>query len=185
MLDPPWAYRQRSGPNGASAPYPTLTTAELAAPPVGTLAARDALLLLWATWSHLPDALELLQAWGFEYVTGLPWIKIIGAPSPANAADAPDVGGPRFTPQYGIGHWVRGCSEALVLAKRGDVRPPTGDFVGLLSPNFGHSRQPESVYELAEQFGGPFVELFARGLPRQGWTAWGAEVAVSAEDAAD
>ena len=182
LVDPPWAYRTGQYPHHDSGQadrhYPTMTTDALAVLPVGDLAAEAAVLLLWGTWSHLPDALELLKAWGFAYVTGLPWIKIAGG---TDASGNPGM----LKPQYGIGHWVRGCSECLLIAKRGDMRPPTGDFVGLISPNFGHSRKPASVYDLAEQFGGPYVELFARGMPRPGWTAWGAEVAIVDETAAD
>lgn len=180
LVDPPWAYRTGQYPHHDSGQadyhYPTMTTNALRALTMGDLAADDAVLSLWATWSHLPNALELLKAWGFAYVTGLPWIKIVGG-----TADSSTPG--MWKPQYGIGHWVRGCSECLLIAKRSDMRPPTGDFVGLISPNFGHSHKPTSVYDLAEQFGGPFVELFTRGVPRPGWTAWGAEVGASAEAA--
>ncbi len=88
-------------------------------------------------------------------------------------------------PHWGTGFWVRACSEPLLIATKGAARPPANPHLGLLSHRFEHSRKPDSVYELAEGFGGPFVELFARGVPRPGWTAWGAEVATPAEAAAD
>ena len=42
---------------------------ELCALPVETLAAKDCLLFLWATFPMLPEALRLIQAWGFTFKT--------------------------------------------------------------------------------------------------------------------
>ena len=78
-------------------------------------------------------------------------------------------------PQYGVGFWVRGCSEPLFIARRGKVSPPTDGFIGLLSENLRHSRKPENIYHYAEQLEGPYLELFAR-RPRQGWDSWGNEI---------
>ena len=30
---------------------------------------------MWSTWPHLPDALWVMQQWGFGYVTGGSWTK--------------------------------------------------------------------------------------------------------------
>lgn len=149
-----------------------MTTAALAALPVNGLAAEDAVLLLWATWPMLPHALTLIATWGFTYKSALPWVKIFGEAQP----DA------SFRAHWGTGFWVRACSEPLLIATKGAARPPENPHLGLLSHRFEHSRKPDSVYDLVEQFGGPFVELFARGVPRPGWMAWGAEVAASAEE---
>ena len=40
---------------------------ELCALPVETLAEKDCLLFLWATFPQLPEALRLIKAWGFQY----------------------------------------------------------------------------------------------------------------------
>lgn len=143
LADPPWSYR--NGGNGAAKNhYPTMTTADLKAMPVSQLAAPDCVLLLWATWPQLPDALALIEAWGFTYVTGLPWVKL----SPASTIGSAGESAPR--PAYGTGVWVRGCSEAVLIAKRGNARPATGNYLGLLSNRLQHSRKPDSIYELAE-----------------------------------
>jgi N6-adenosine-specific RNA methylase IME4 len=76
--------------------------------------------------------------------------------------------------QYGVGFWVRGCTEPLLIARRGDVKAPTGGYVGLLSENLRHSRKPENIYHIAEMLPGPYLELFAR-RPRKGWNSWGNE----------
>ena len=41
----------------------------LCALPVETLAAKDCLMFLWATFPMLPEALRLMQAWGFPFKT--------------------------------------------------------------------------------------------------------------------
>ena len=47
--------------------------------------------------------------------------------------------------------------------------------MGLLSKRLEHSRKPVDLYEYAESFPGPYLELFARSK-RIGWTSWGNEV---------
>ena len=42
---------------------------ELCALPVETLAEKDCLLFLWATFPQLPEALRLIKAWGFTFKT--------------------------------------------------------------------------------------------------------------------
>ena len=45
--------------------YPTMSIDELCALPVADLAAPDSTLFMWATFPQLPEALRLIQAWGF------------------------------------------------------------------------------------------------------------------------
>jgi N6-adenosine-specific RNA methylase IME4 len=81
VADPAWRY-ERSGVEGsAEREYSTMAVDEICALPVASLAARDSVLLLWGTWPLLPDALRVMQSWGFRYVTGFPWVKIEGEPS--------------------------------------------------------------------------------------------------------
>ena len=49
---------------------------ELCALPVETLAEKDCLLFLWATFPQLPEALRLIRAWGFTFKTvAFVWLK--------------------------------------------------------------------------------------------------------------
>lgn len=78
IADPPWAYAMRSENGHKKSPeahYGTMSLTEIKALPVQLLAAPDCLLVLWSTWPHLPQAMEVLEAWGFRYVTGGAWIK--------------------------------------------------------------------------------------------------------------
>jgi N6-adenosine-specific RNA methylase IME4 len=168
LADPSWLYR--NGGNGrASAHYPLMETDAICALPIRDLAANDAVLLLWTTWPCLPDAWRVIAAWGFVYVSGLPWVKVQRAPTP-------DLWGEyHYRPTWGTGFWVRGCSEPLLICRRGHGRPPEQSYLGLISPNFGHSRKPDNVYEYAEAMPGPYLEVFARRR-RSGWDAYGNEI---------
>lgn len=155
--DPPW----QMGASGAgSAPedhYPTMTTGEIAALVIP--AAEDCALFLWAVNSLLPEALEVMHAWGFTYRANLCWVK----------------------PSIGPGNWARQRHELLLVGTRGAVRAPfeedRPDSV-IEAPRGRHSAKPEDAYLRIERAYPELTkcELFARGTPRSGWTAWGNEV---------
>lgn len=182
LADPPWAYGNNTRRlNGTTERhYPDMTTDELCAMPVAGLAADDSVLLLWTTWPMLPDALRVMGAWGFAYVTGLPWVKLQkgGVQQGLPGVDEPGVG---FIPTYGVGFWGRGCSEPLLIGRRGN--PPKGpedskgrdDRLLLLSPNGIHSKKPHDEYDLARHYPEPRLEMFARSRPPAGWDAYGDE----------
>ena len=118
-------------------------------------ATPDAVLFMWATSPNLQQAFDVLAAWGFEYVTSLAWVK----------------------DKIGLGYWVRGQHELLLIARRGSMpaplpadRPPSV----INAARREHSRKPDEAYELIERMypGLPKLELFARGQ-REGWIAWG------------
>lgn len=169
LADPPWRYGNSGCRGAAENHYPTMSLAEICALPVASIAAPDSVLLLWATWPQLQEGLAVVKAWGFEYVTGFPWVKIVGEPTRDLWGDLD------IKPQYGIGFWVRGCSELLLIGRRGNVSPPKDGFVGLLSENFRHSRKPDNLYHYAERLPGPRLEMFCRRA-RPGWDVFGNEV---------
>ena len=139
--------------------YQPMTLDEIKAMPVQTLAADDAILFLWGTWPKLPQVIETMRAWDFEHVTGFPWVKTAQ----------------NGTPVYGIGSWVAGCSEYVLIGRRGRVSPPNEKCLGLVGPSLGHSRKPDSVHAIAETLPGSYLELFARRT-RPGWTVFGNDV---------
>lgn len=168
--DPPWPDRSK-GEGGAgimAPPYPTMSIAEVLSLPVASIAAPSALLLLWTPWAHLEIAMRTIRAWGFEYSTGAPWLKL----------------GPDHKPIYGYGLWFRHCTELLLLARRGNTVKMFSD-AGLTRTARGglfiaerrdHSRKPDEPATWIETtMPGPRVELFAR-VRREGWTAWGNQV---------
>lgn len=161
IADPPWPYDNPKdhNPRMGSYTYQPVTLDEIKTMPVQSLAADDAVLFLWGTWPKLPQVIEVMSAWGFEHVTGFPWVKTTQAGKPV----------------YGIGSWVAGCSEYVLVCRRGHVSPPNEKYLGLLGPSLGHSRKPDSVHAIAETLPGPYLELFARRT-RPGWTVFGNKV---------
>lgn len=174
LADPPWSY-SNSGTRGAAANiYQTMTDADIINLPVADFAAEDCVLLLWSTWPKLAEAcIPVISAWGFEYITGFPWVKVTEVST--NLWGKIEVKTP-----YGVGYWARGTSEPLLIARKGSPQPPPNGFIGLLSPNLYHSRKPNSVHEYAMSLPGPYLELFAR-RPYPGWDVWGNEVESTVE----
>ncbi len=76
--DPPWQYQRNKVQGAAENHYPTMGIDELCALPVADLAAPDSALFLWATFPQLPEALRLIEAWGFRYKSvAFVWLKKI------------------------------------------------------------------------------------------------------------
>lgn len=137
---------------------------ELCALPVETLAEKDCLLFLWATFPQLPEALRLIQAWGFTFKTvAFVWLKL-NKKSP--------------TWFYGLGYWTRGNAEICLLAKRGKPkRRSAGVHQFIISPVEEQSKKPDVTRDKIIELAGDLtrVELFAR-QKTPGWDVWGNEV---------
>jgi N6-adenosine-specific RNA methylase IME4/ParB-like chromosome segregation protein Spo0J len=153
--DPPWQPGNPDGPYAPESHYPTMPLEEIKALQVP--AAEDAVLFLWTVSALLPQALAVIESWGFDYKTNLVWTK----------------------KWIGPGVWLRNRHELLLLARRGVYPPPEPedrvDSV-LEAPRGRHSEKPERLYELLERMypHASKLELFARRR-RPGWAAWGNE----------
>ena len=77
--DPPWLFEVYSRDTGldrdASNYYPVMTLEQIKALDIASFAAPDCVLFLWATAPMLPEALEVMAAWRFEYRTNFVWAK--------------------------------------------------------------------------------------------------------------
>src|SRR5690606_33052257 len=89
--------------------YPTSELEDIKARGVADIAAEDCVLFLWATAPMLPQALEVMNAWGFTYRSHVIWRKSEGA-------DAELV--------LGNGYWFRNGHELLLVGARGNVPAP-------------------------------------------------------------
>jgi N6-adenosine-specific RNA methylase IME4 len=172
--DPPWGFKTWSGPEkkvasrGTVAPYQTMDMDAIAALPITDLAADDAVLFMWIVWPTMPEALKIIEAWGFTYKTcAFAWLK----------ADQYRLFALEEDVRMGLGYWTRANSEVCLLATRGKVRRrDNGVRQGIIEPIRQHSRKPDCVYDRIERLvAGPYVELFAR-TTRPGWTSWGNQV---------
>ena len=162
--DPPWRYNMKRGHGVAENHYPTMSIEEICALPVASLADKECALFLWATFPQLPEALEVIKAWGFHFKTvAFLWLK--------QNKKAP-------TWFYGMGFWTRSNAEVCLLATKGHPkRRDKGIHQFIISPLEGHSKKPDEARRRIERLMGdiPRVELFAR-QPSPGWHVWGNEV---------
>jgi N6-adenosine-specific RNA methylase IME4 len=144
--------------SAAAFKYPTLKTTQMMNLPVQDIAKDDCLLFMWTTNPHLAQAIELGQAWGFEYKTvAFVWDKMVHNPG-----------------QYTLSY----CELCLVF-KRGRIPKPRGarNVQQLIrSPRRAHSMKPDEVRQALEKMfpTQARIELFARKTTK-GWTEWGLE----------
>jgi N6-adenosine-specific RNA methylase IME4 len=168
LVDPPWRFSNRTG---KMAPehrrlrrYATMSFDEIAALPVADIAAPQCHLYMWCPNALLPEALDIMRAWGFTYKTNLVWYKV-------RKDGGPD--------GRGVGFYFRNVTELLLFGVKGRLRtltPGRRQVNVLISRKEEHSKKPDGVYALIERCSpGPFCELFSRQrIP--GWTHWGNEV---------
>jgi len=139
--------------------YPTLKLRELKELNVNSIAADDSLLFMWTTGPQMAYAVELGQAWGFEYKTiAFVWDKMIHNP----------------------GRYTLSQTEHCLVFKKGRIPSPRGarNIRQLVQvPRSKHSEKPASVIEgITKMFPAQKkIELFAR-KNYKGWDNWGLEI---------
>ena len=159
--DPPWQYGdERSGGNhgGAVDHYNTMSINELKNMPLSSLTEDNAVLFLWGTAPLLPEALELINAWGFKYKTNFIWDKV----------------------KHNMGHYNSVRHELLLIATKGSCTPDNVqlfDSVQSIERTDRHSEKPEEFRNIIETLYsyGNRLELFARKSV-EGWEVFGNEI---------
>lgn len=174
LADPPWAYAMRSDKGYEKSPeahYSTMPLEQIKALPVGHLAGPDCLLFMWSTWPHLGQAMEVMAAWGFVYITGGSWTKR----TPLGKA------------AFGTGYVLRSSTEPFLVGRLGAPqiasRSERNLIEAALIPNGieslrrEHSRKPPEMRAMIERLlpRAHCAELFARE-PWPGHDVWGNQV---------
>lgn len=166
LADPPWQFVNRTG---KIAPehrrlnrYGTMNLAEICALPVEQVLAPTAHLYLWVPNALLPDGLEVMKAWGFQYKSNIVWHKL--------RKDGGSDG-------RGVGFYFRNVTEIILFGVRGTnartLQPGRTQVNYIGTRKREHSRKPDEQYELIESCSpSPRLEMFSRGT-RKGWTVWG------------
>lgn len=166
LADPPWRFVNRTGKIAPEHKrllrYETMKTADICQLPISQVSDDPAHLYMWVPNALLPEGLEVMKAWGFNYKSNIIWHKI--------RKDGGSDG-------RGVGFYFRNVTEILLFGVRGkNVRTlaPGRRQVNMMeSRKREHSRKPDEQYDIIESCSrGPFLELFARGT-RPGWTYWG------------
>lgn len=154
--DPPWKYGNNMPEyfGDAQDHYLLMDTADICAMPVRDIAENDAVLFMWTTSPHLPEALEVVKAWGFNYKTTFVWDKV----------------------KHNMGHYNSVRHEILLVCTRGACTPDVKKlFDSVVSiERTEHSKKPEYFREIIETIytHGNKIELFARVAPA-GWDVFG------------
>ena len=158
--DPPWDYGNERPLYAGDQDdhYPPMSTDEICAMEVEDRAMDDAVLFLWTTSAMFsPDAIRVVEAWGFEYKTTFIWDKI----------------------KHNMGHYNSVRHEILIIATRGNCTPDERKlFDSVVSEErTEHSRKPAIFYDIIETLypHGRRLELFSRRR-RKGWDSFGNEV---------
>ncbi len=141
-----------------------MSVKEICEMPISQISADDAVLFMWCSSSLLPEALEVVNAWGFKFKTSAVWDK-------------------DFT---GQGAYFRQAHEVLMIATKGSVpEVPYGARPSsvLKFKRREHSRKPDEICQIIDDMYPELnkIELFCRGVPAQGWAGWGNECVQQAE----
>ena len=164
--DPPWQFQNRTGKVAPEhkrlSRYSTMQLDEIKALPVSEVADEKCHLYLWVPNALLPEGMEVMKAWGFEYKTNIIWEKV-------RKDGMPD--------GRGVGFYFRNVTEMLLFGIRGDKNRTLAagrSQVNLIRAiKREHSRKPDEFCSLIESCSSaPFLEIFARGN-RDGWDMWG------------
>ena len=163
LADPPWRYNdERSNdPHLGGITYPTMSDEEIYTLPIQDISDEDCMLFLWATMPKLKEALMTIERWGFRYITcAFVWVK----KNPLGVGI-----------YSGLGHWVNGNAELVLLGRKGSPERKRKDVKQIvIAARKEHSRKPAEVRNRIVELMGdlPRIELFARER-MEGWEVWG------------
>jgi len=137
---------------------------DIALLPVSNITTDDCILFLWMIWNRLPDALYVMDKWGFKYVgSAFTWVKR-------------SKGGDKW--HFGMGGYTRQNSETCIFGIKGKPKRISASVRSVVDkPVMQHSKKPDEVrFRIVELMGDiPRIELFAR-QKTEGWDVWGNEV---------
>lgn len=139
-----------------------MTLDDIKAIPVASACEDTAHLYMWVPNALLPEGIEVLRAWGFNYKSNIVWHKL--------RKDGGSDG-------RGVGFYFRNVTELLLFGVRGKnartLQPGRTQVNYMGTRKREHSRKPDEQYPLIQSCSpGPYLEMFARG-ERPGWAIWG------------
>lgn len=163
--DPPWSYNDKMSGHSFSLDheYETQSLEWIKKLPVQNITDKDCVLFLWATSPLLPEAFEVIKAWGFKYKTlGFCWVKETN-----NGGLVKN-----------LGRYTMGGVELCLLATKGKPQRQVKNIRQVVfDVRTEHSKKPEEIRKRIVDLMGdiPRIELFAREKP-EGWDVFGNEV---------
>lgn len=172
--DPPWNGLGWNNGSGLKCPanhYMVQDLSWIKSLDVKSISDDTSALFLWATFPNLPQAIEVISEWGFNYATvAFTWVKR------NKKADSFFVG---------CGNYTRANAEICLLGTKGhcqNMRVSRSVRQVCDARIERHSKKPEEIRErIIELFGDvPRLEMFCRGSA-EGWDVFGNEAENSIE----
>lgn len=163
--DPPWSYNDKMSGHSFSLDheYQTQSLEWIKSLNVELITDKNCALFLWATSPLLPEAFEVVKAWGFKYKTvAFCWVK-------------QSINGKQI---HNLGKWTMGGVELCLLATKGKPQRILKNVKQVvIAERTKHSKKPEEVRKRIVDLMGEIsrIELFAR-QKTEGWDVWGNEV---------
>ena len=163
LADPPWKYsdKRKNDPAYAGITYDVMATKDLCELPIKQIADKDCMLFLWTTSPMLPDALEVMKAWGFKFKSvAFVWVKMNTKSN---------------TPVALMGRYTLGSCEYVLVGTKGTPKRVNKTIRQLVQEKrAGHSVKPKEVHRRIVELCGdvPRIELFARDTV-DGWECLG------------
>lgn len=163
--DPPWSYNDKMAGHSFSLDheYETQNKDWISSLHVGSIAERDSVLFLWAVSPQLPEAIQVMKAWGFKYITvAFCWSKHHKSGKKVK----------------NLGRWTMGNVELCLLGRKGKPQRIKKNIRQLVeAERKEHSKKPDEVRKRIVELMGdlPRIELFAREKT-EGWDVFGNEV---------
>lgn len=176
--DPPWRFKvwsKKGAGRSSESHYQTQSVEYLKEMNIRALCKPNCVLLMWATFPCLEQALELGKSWGFTYKTiAFTWVK--------TNINNPDI-------FIGMGYYTRANAEIVLLFTKGKplTRQQKNVPQVLISPRARHSEKPNEIRKRIVRLFGEVdrLELFARQNSDEntfnGWDVFGNEVDNSIE----
>lgn len=164
--DPPWSYNDKMSGHSFSLEheYKTQSKNWIADLNVRSKLVDDnCVLFLWAVSPLLPEALEVMKAWGFKYKT----VAFVWSKRTKNGKEVAN-----------LGRWTMGNVEVCLIGVKGKPKRLVKNIRQLVvAERTKHSKKPDEVRQRIVTLMGniPRIELFAREKI-DGWDVWGDEV---------
>lgn len=187
--DPPWNYSNAVSNGAAGDHYRTMKLEDIKRLPVWDVTDEDAVLAMWYTGTHVREAMDVAEAWGFQVrqMFLFTWVKMNQksgermdkALENGEVWDSHDVmAWMDKEVKINAGNYTRQNQESMLVAVRGRGLERQSASVRqiVFSCPGEHSAKPKEVmHRLVELYGDvPRLEMFARSsMP--GWDCWGNE----------
>ena len=167
--DPPWSFNDKmtNYAHSLTKHYETQSLEWIKSLPVKNITGDDCVLFLWAVSSQLPEALDVMNAWGFKFKT----IAFVWSKESVNGKKV-----------YNMGRWTMGNVEICLLGVKGTPNKWREDLTIkqlVEARRYRNSQKPQEVRERIEKLFGnkKRIELFARDM-YNGWDVWGNDDAI-------